>query len=70
MLVNGVIFKCDGNFLNDFAVHRVAGTNIYVSPYPQSDADCNLIKSNQITGVLDLLTPGDVKMNKLNHLKI
>ena len=38
-IVNGIINKVDGNFLNEFSVSVIGETGIIVGPYPSSQMD-------------------------------
>lgn len=54
--VNGVVEKCDGNFLRDFKVSTISDTRVSIGSYPQNSEDVSVLRQNGITAVVNLMT--------------
>ena len=55
-IVNGVLHKFDGTYLDDFHIHEFNNLNILVGSYPNSEYDCTQLSFKGVTGSLNLLT--------------
>jgi hypothetical protein len=42
--VNGIIEKCDGNYLRDFRVSQIQDSRISIGAYPQNQSDVAHLK--------------------------
>ena len=55
-IVNGMINKVDGNFLNEFMISKLADTGIFLGPYPDSASDVDSIEMTGAKAVINLQT--------------
>ena len=58
--VNGIIEKCDGNYLRDFRTSTIQDSRIQIGAYPQSNADVSHLRKQGITAVVNLMTDPEI----------
>ena len=65
-LVNGAVFKADGNFMNHFFYRAIGDTPITVGSYPKTQSDYQRLRSHGITAVLNLMDKADLRQHQLD----
>lgn len=66
-LVNGSVFKADGNFLNHFFFNRIGDTPISLGSYPFAHGDYQRIKSHGSTAILNIMDQVDLRQHQLEQ---
>ena len=66
-LVNGAVFKADGNFLNHFFFRTIGDTPITVGSYPQTQSDYERLNNHGTTAVLNLMDEADLRQHQLDQ---
>ncbi len=59
-IVNGHVEMSDANFVGGLTFNEIGGTNIYIGPYPQIEADTQAMMEAGITGVFNVQTQIDI----------
>lgn len=55
-VVNGIIDKCDANFITDFYYVEIPHFQIVIGSYPQSESDIHQLKKVGVTAAFDIQT--------------
>lgn len=55
-IINGVLDKCDGNFIGDWTLHNCTDNFIFHGGYIAHFADLNTMRGTKISAVLNLMT--------------
>lgn len=53
-IVNGHVEKADANFVGNMMFDQIGKTNIWLGPYPQTEADIDLLQQSGLTGVFNV----------------
>lgn len=69
-LVNGHIEKADANFVGGMTFDKIGDTGIFLGPYPQTEADTEVLSQSGITGILCVQTDIDIKHRSINWPKM